>query len=446
MTAPNFTESIRSILTILFYAALFIIAAAFQSLAQTAPSQIEPAKTSPIIAVDEKQKAESNEECRQQIKNCKTQIPEIDAAKITGKENREFELPDGGNKPAARLSELGEGDALLQNEFVSDDQKTNFDAFADVEKEAKILEAKKIALRRRAERRSAELAVEQQRHLAASENKTLMPRCALDVVMRGSDSDPFDERAGECWQLYQKLNPGPADPFRKVVWVEADSVQSQFGAIAPAQLWTTEATPVDGNYAATLRRATRGFDPRWTEWIAFYAAAEGVDPLLVLEVMRWESSFNPVARSWVGALGLMQFMPGTAARFNINPLDEEQAIKGGAKYLGFLLRRFNGNVLSALAGYNAGEGAVDAFGSCRPVRAGQKIINPRGICTPNGIPPYEETKRYAKGIWANYQTSVRHASGIVNPQQRIIVNVRFKMLESSSAAVARLLPSDDDRR
>ena len=78
----------------------------------------------------------------------------------------------------------------------------------------------------------------------------------------------------------------------------------------------------------------------------------------------------------------MQLMPDTAKRFgNKDPYDSVSNIEAGTKYLKWLLKRFNGDVELALAGYNAGEGAVDKY---------------------NGIPPYNETQNYVKKIVANY--------------------------------------------
>ena len=114
-----------------------------------------------------------------------------------------------------------------------------------------------------------------------------------------------------------------------------------------------------------------------------YGAQYGVDPFLIYCTMSQESSFNSGATSSKGALGLMQLMPGTAARYGVtNPYDVGQSIMGGTRYLKDLLKMFNGRVDLALAGYNAGEGAVMKFG--------------------NNVPPYEETRNYVKLILKRY--------------------------------------------
>lgn len=116
--------------------------------------------------------------------------------------------------------------------------------------------------------------------------------------------------------------------------------------------------------------------------VRIMAPGYGLDPDLVLLVIEAESAFNPTARSHKGALGLMQLMPATAARFGVDdPLDPLQNLRGGMAYLEWLLERYDGRVMLALAGYNAGEAAVDRFG---------------------GVPPYAETRGYVKRITRAY--------------------------------------------
>lgn len=104
------------------------------------------------------------------------------------------------------------------------------------------------------------------------------------------------------------------------------------------------------------------------------AAQFGVDEAIVRAIIHAESAYNPNALSRVGAQGLMQLMPATARRFGVaNPFDAAQNIRGGVQYLAWLLKRFNGDLTLAAAGYNAGEGAVDKY---------------------KGVPPYSETQRY----------------------------------------------------
>src|ERR1051325_10955498 len=108
----------------------------------------------------------------------------------------------------------------------------------------------------------------------------------------------------------------------------------------------------------------------------------GVDPRLLHAVIWQESKYKVTARSGAGAQGLMQMIPATARRFGCTDVNNPEAtVQAGTRYLRFLLKRFNGNVALALAGYNAGEGSVDKY---------------------DGIPPYKETQNYVKKIVGNY--------------------------------------------
>lgn len=134
--------------------------------------------------------------------------------------------------------------------------------------------------------------------------------------------------------------------------------------------------------------------------ISRIAAEEQVDPYLLWTIGYLETRFRPWLVSPAGAEGLMQFMPMTAARFNLaNPFQPEPAIRAAARYVRFLSKRFGGRIDSILAGYNAGEGAVDAYLSGKTIRNGKKIINPNGIKTVGGVPPFRETLGYvARGL------------------------------------------------
>src|ERR1051325_3747817 len=129
---------------------------------------------------------------------------------------------------------------------------------------------------------------------------------------------------------------------------------------------------------AYLDPAPRPRRGNYDEIINRNAQRTGLDPNLIKAVMGQESGGNPNAVSPKGARGPMQLMPATAQRFGVtNPHDPEQAIRGGSDYLKFLNDRFKGNRDLVLAGYNAGEGAVDKFG---------------------GVPPYKETRNYVRSI------------------------------------------------
>jgi lysozyme len=131
-----------------------------------------------------------------------------------------------------------------------------------------------------------------------------------------------------------------------------------------------------------------------TPLIDALALSENIDPLLVHAVISQESRYNPRALSPVGAGGLMQMMPGTAARFGLTSAERfepHKNIRAGIRYLKVLTRLFGGHLDLILAGYNAGEGAVLKYG--------------------RQIPPYKETQQYVrrvKGYYALYREQARH--------------------------------------
>lgn len=113
------------------------------------------------------------------------------------------------------------------------------------------------------------------------------------------------------------------------------------------------------------------------------ASLHGIDPWLLHAVIRAESSYNPSAVSSKGAMGLMQLMPGTAARYGVSdPYNPEQNVHGGARYLKDLLGMFGSDVRLAVAAYNAGEGNVQKYGY--------------------QIPPFEETRGYVSKVLNYY--------------------------------------------
>ncbi len=112
----------------------------------------------------------------------------------------------------------------------------------------------------------------------------------------------------------------------------------------------------------------------------------GLDPRLVMAVIAVESSFRADAVSPKNAQGLMQLLPETATRFGVaDPLDPQQNVAGGVKYLRWLLDQFDGDIRLALAAYNAGEKAVWKH---------------------KGIPPYDETQSYVRRVLSLYKRAI----------------------------------------
>jgi soluble lytic murein transglycosylase-like protein len=164
------------------------------------------------------------------------------------------------------------------------------------------------------------------------------------------------------------------------------------GAIVPVSAGATASVPaptappaVSANHTTGLPTTARAPGPAWHPWLApalKLAAEFRLDPRLVLALIRAESNFDPQARSPRQAQGLMQLIPETAERFSVrDALDPLENLRGGMSYLRWLLSYFRGDVVLALAGYNAGEGAVDRH---------------------RGVPPYAETLAYVQRVRALY--------------------------------------------
>jgi hypothetical protein len=134
--------------------------------------------------------------------------------------------------------------------------------------------------------------------------------------------------------------------------------------------------------SSSLKGFTTG-NPLHDSYIVDSSLRYGIDPLLIYSQMHQESTFNVRATSNKGASGLMQLMPATARRFGVTQIyDPKQNIDAGVKYMRWLLDTFSGDVVLALAGYNAGEGAVMKYGW--------------------QVPPYRETREYVRRITSRY--------------------------------------------
>ncbi len=142
--------------------------------------------------------------------------------------------------------------------------------------------------------------------------------------------------------------------------------------------------PTDSRYRPTTeeRRSKRMSSPRLNSIISNVSNMYQIDSHLVKAVIKAESDFDYKAVSDKGALGLMQLMPHTATEFGVfDPLDPQQNIRGGVRYLKQLLVKFDGNIYLALAAYNAGPDQVNKH---------------------NGIPPFEETRTFVDRVLGYY--------------------------------------------
>ncbi len=153
--------------------------------------------------------------------------------------------------------------------------------------------------------------------------------------------------------------------------------RSSHHAVAPMPTVTLTAIPTPAGWVTTS--AEFRLPPEAYEHLIDEAGKRyKLDPDLIRAVIQIESAFNPLAVSAAGAQGLMQLMPALAVELGVlNPFDPRENIMAGTRYLSYLMDVHKGDLPLALASYNAGPGTVDRY---------------------NGVPPFEETRRYVKSI------------------------------------------------
>ncbi|WP_432481534.1 lytic transglycosylase domain-containing protein [Moraxella sp. ZY200743] len=136
------------------------------------------------------------------------------------------------------------------------------------------------------------------------------------------------------------------------------------------------------------------------------ATRHGVDPALVKAIIHTESSFNPYAKSPMGAQGLMQLMPGTARDMGvINVWDPADNIEGGVKYIAWLSQKFS-NQDHIIAAYNAGHANVKRYG---------------------GIPPFKETRNYVHKVNSRHQNLYAHDTNLSQGGYQLAMNMDLSM-------------------
>ena len=234
--------------------------------------------------------------------------------------------------------------------------------------------------------------------------KNLASLDAIEKISAISRIDEIQQRIKEIQQNFGAINH--ANKFQNVLEEAMDKVK-------PIEEFLAENTlPVNENAAANsakvaaalnsaknnstetfepseietpnneTRRRVENSAPNSTEGMIEAAARRyGVESDLVKAIATAESNMNQSARSYVGAIGVMQLMPETAESLGVDPYNEKENIEGGAHYIRQMLDKFNGNVKNAIAAYNAGPGAVQKYG---------------------GIPPYSETQNYVGRVMDFY--------------------------------------------
>lgn len=203
--------------------------------------------------------------------------------------------------------------------------------------------------------------------------------CAVPALAQNSGYryDNFDVRDGVRIETVETTSALPPANNVRLTSKKGLTINN---SVRPTPALYTPSRMAVGN--SSLNGFTTG-DATIDRFIVEASARNGLDPVLIYAQMHTESSFKRGAISPKGARGLMQLMPATAARFGVtNIFDPQQNIEGGARYMRFLLDAFDGDVQLALAGYNAGEGAVLKFG--------------------RRIPPYHETQEYVRRISERY--------------------------------------------
>lgn len=166
-------------------------------------------------------------------------------------------------------------------------------------------------------------------------------------------------------------------------------VKSESATIRPAFQMSTELKYIPGtgrleDHIIYKRIQKTPNVKKFEEMVASAARRHQLDPALVKAVIAVESAYDPAAVSPKGAIGLMQLIPETAERYGVKTIaDPKSNIGGGTHYLKDLIEMFGGNLTLALAGYNAGEGAVRQY--------------------KNSVPPYPETQQYVKLVMQFYE-------------------------------------------
>lgn len=211
--------------------------------------------------------------------------------------------------------------------------------------------------------------------------------CAAGILMCMASAPS----AADIWGYVDEFGVSHLSSYQvndRYLLFKKESPRPEMEAFAPPPIYNTPASLARG----PVIPVNPAYRARYAPLIERVAGEFGLDVSLLHAIVTVESGYNPRAKSHAGAIGLMQLIPETAVRFgvrNINdPLDN---LRGGARYLRFLLALFNNDLELVLAAYNAGEKAVAQAG--------------------NRIPNYAETRAYVPNVLAHYQHYASGAGG-----------------------------------
>ena len=209
---------------------------------------------------------------------------------------------------------------------------------------------------------------------------------AIPSLVNATTNDSTTTTANTAMTLLNALSSSSAStylPPELYTVLSEESTKTQQAAVTAAS--TATAAKAEPTYAGSVvfTGKLEGAN-QYSAIIEKAAKTYNLDPKLIASIIKQESNFKNSAKSYAGASGLMQLMPGTAKYVGVsNTLDPEQNIMGGAKYLRMMLDQFGGDITTALAAYNAGPGNVKKYG---------------------GIPPFKETQNYVVKVKGYYNS------------------------------------------
>jgi soluble lytic murein transglycosylase-like protein len=190
--------------------------------------------------------------------------------------------------------------------------------------------------------------------------------CGLFLLSEISHADIYSKEDEDGTLHFTNLPPAGKDKRKYKVYLKTPPIRMARAGVVPVPASSTDSS-----------RYTR-----YDAWIVEASRTFSIPESFIRAIIRVESDYDPHVVSVAGAEGLMQLMPQTAKRMNVNDsFDPHQNIMGGTRYLRYLANMFSGDMVLTIAGYHAGEGAVTKY---------------------RGVPPYESTQGYIKRVLMHY--------------------------------------------